>query len=114
VGTPKQLSMPSPPVCLAIARVSFSSALPPVFNVRIISATTSPQRNELPRRFVTQTLPKLLNVLQILIGPALAELGAIRRATPPPLDELASFRECGGALSAYDRRLLSHLAAAAE
>ena len=89
--------MPSPPVCLAIARVSFSSALPPVFNVRIISATTSPQRNELPRRFVTQTLPKLLNVLQILVGPALAELGAIRRATPPPLEELASFRKCGGA-----------------
>jgi hypothetical protein len=28
------------------------------------------------------------DVLQILIGPALAELGAIRRARPPALDEL--------------------------
>jgi hypothetical protein len=28
------------------------------------------------------------DVLQILIGPALAELGAIRRAWPPALDEL--------------------------
>jgi hypothetical protein len=48
------------------------------------------------------------DVLQILVGPALAELGAIK------LDELASFRKCGGAPSAYDRLLLSHLAAAAE
>src|SRR4029077_413447 len=46
-----------PPLCLNIARVSFSSALPPSFKVAIISATTNAPRIELPSLFVTQMLP---------------------------------------------------------
>src|SRR5262249_37008181 len=48
-----------PPRCLNIARVSFSSALPPVFKVRMASAVTNAPRIELPNRLVTQTLPRL-------------------------------------------------------
>jgi hypothetical protein len=87
------------PLCFDIGRVSFSSMLPPSFEVTTMSTTTAAPRSELPRRFVTHTFPWLSIARPLPLHPlvnfsALLGSDAGKRVTCSPTALVTQIRFC--------------------